>query len=396
MAVPYYETTGQDIENETSYDLSGFDLKNFTSSFGEFDIPINEKNIEGGVIKIIPSLVKAFKTKFKRDPSQDELAAAFNKINPHGILSREKAQLEKEAEDQNFSYTKGKQSYVQRNMRGAFASPDKIFETLNRQSDISDSMQRIAPRIREIEIAERQLGTKLPNDIRYNVLSSEDIEGSQREIASFISGEEERQVGSFLEGLPAQQEREIDELEQSLVKGQRRALEEQFYPVLQGAYGARQLLQRGELVPESAGQVAQKLQSAGIPFSGGDLASSLSEIAGRLGKERESYIAPLRAETKLGGLKSKYENVLRGALESGRSLSDATAFARNLFAQQQSQQFQSGQANLGRQFQNEQQRQKMAYQLALTGQQRSPSGLDYFLKYGLPTLTSLGSAYIGR
>lgn len=182
---------------------------------------------------------------------------------------------------------------------------------------------------------------------------------------------QEQGIQSYLSGLPAENERIIGDYEKALQTSQ-----SDFFT--------------NELTPS----IIQSLNARGLIHSG-DLTSSLAETGGKLQRGIRDTIAPLRASFATDLSNKKYENLLRGALEQGQSLTSAVDFTRNMFKTNQSNQFLSGENSLTRQNQSDIANKNIAMQLALMGGgAKSPSALDYFLQYGLPVASNLAGNYL--
>lgn len=180
----------------------------------------------------------------------------------------------------------------------------------------------------------------------------------------------EQKVQDQLTAFPGQQNQAISDLDMALRASQGKFFDQTLSP-----------------------QIIDQLNARGI-LDSGSLAEAFAKSASQLNTVREAGIAPLRSNVANQSAQMNYENALRGALESGRSLTDAVAFARALQAQTNQNNFIASQNDLNRSFSNEQMNQERAFELALAGRQQGPSGLDYFLNYGLPFLSTLGGAAI--
>ena len=123
----------------------------------------------------------------------------------------------------------------------------------------------------------------------------------------------------------------------------------------------------------------------------------MSEVSKGLTRERESRIAPLRAQTLLEAPQQAFDFALRGASEAGRSMSSATDFLRGITTLGKTQSFAGQESALNRLFQQNQNNQMIALQLAMMGQKsQGPTALDYFLQYGLPTIGTVAGGYAGK
>lgn len=182
---------------------------------------------------------------------------------------------------------------------------------------------------------------------------------------------QEAEVNAYLNDLPGQNDKQISEFEKTLQNSQ-----SEFFG--------------GSL----ASQIIQAMNARGIVNSG-DTTDSLTSAAAGLQRDVKNTIAPIRLQANQDVSNKKYENILRGALEQGQSLSSAVDFARNLYSQDLQNQFTASQADLNRKFQSDQYNQQMALRMALSRASDSPSGMDYFLQYGLPVLGTVAGGFAG-
>lgn len=373
-------------------DLSGFKFDKWKKVFSDFGIDEKHgfgKNTENNpkdlALKLVPNLTNSLKEALGRDPKQYEIAAAFNGIDPNGVVGNYNAVLsQRYGANANSRGPANNPSFWRDVFRGDtvnFLGDVNNILKFSNESGINDAVSNaVAQQSQEFDTIASQyspIGIEFPDDIRKKfLLSDKSIEEKGKDVLSYVVGQKEGLVKSELEALPERQSQAISDLDRQLQESQGRFFQEQLSP-----------------------SIMQQLNARGL-LDSGSLAASLAETGGRLSQSREQYIAPLRAETALGAGRMNFENTLRGALESGQSLSQATSFARNLFSQQQQNQFASGQNALNRQFQDEQSRQNQAFQLASQPRQKEPSALDYFLGYGLPVLGQLGSGalsgYFGK
>lgn len=183
--------------------------------------------------------------------------------------------------------------------------------------------------------------------------------------------QQEEKLQAYLGGLPAENEKAIGDYESSL-----QASNSDFF-------GSK-----------LASQIIASMNARGITSSG-DLTDSLATGAAGLARNVQDTIAPIRYNLASDVSNKKYENVLRGALEQGQSLDSAVAFSRNMLASDRQNQFTAGQSALNRSADQERFNQTAALQNAMTGSQKQPGALDYFLDYGLPILGGAAGGFAG-
>ena len=254
------------------------------------------------------------------------------------------------------------------------SDPAALKNFSSKASNIGSLIQDNAASFNEIaRTAEslKSLGLELTSDQRFQLATAglTNPESVPQLAQSYINTATESKVQQELAGLPAQEQEAISQLDQQLQASQGQFFNETLRPQLERSLSARGLLRSG------------------------NLAESLAQAGKQLNTQRESTIAPLSASTRLGGLTRGFENTLRGALESGRSLTDAINFSRNLLTQQREFDYSASQADLNRQFQDQQLQNQLSGQLAIANATASRSSggsaLDLFLQYGLPSLGSI-------
>lgn len=187
---------------------------------------------------------------------------------------------------------------------------------------------------------------------------------------------DEEAIQSYLKGLPQQNETFLSDYEKSLGESQGNFFNTQLAP-----------------------GIAQFMNARGL-INSGDLTSSLAEAGGKLQQGIRDTVAPLRFQLGQDVSNKKYENLLRGSLEGGKSLADAIAFTRDLYKTDVNNSFLANQGQLNRDNAQTVANQQLALLLAMNQGKSSPTGLDYFLQYGLPTATTLGntalSSYLNK
>lgn len=143
--------------------------------------------------------------------------------------------------------------------------------------------------------------------------------------------------------------------------------------------------------------VVTALRNRGLPPPGPELSNVLAEIGGKLNREREAIIAPLRAQTALEAPQAAFDFALRGAAESGRKTGSAIDFLRNIGVMREGQSFTATQGALDRLFKSQESDKQTALLLASMGRQPDrPGALDYFLQYGLPVIGQVAGGYLSR
>lgn len=240
------------------------------------------------------------------------------------------------------------------------------------QRELSGSLEGTQGQLNIINRANldlQSLGVQLPPDITQDILLGKlGAEEAERTIETFKKSVIEGKLQQELAGLPAQEEAAISELEKSLTSQQQQFFEQDLAPTIISQLNVRGLLDSGSL------------------------ATALAKTGGQLQREIRNVIAPLRAQVGLGAPQRAFEQTLRGALEAGQSLREATQFARNLIGLQREQGFTASQSQLARQFQSELFRQRAGLELAL--RPKGPSALDLFLQHGLPVVGGLAQSAI--
>lgn len=322
-------------------------------------VPVSEEELKKPVAAIMAATGKIFKKKIGREASQEELAALINQASPPYIGSIVDLS----------AHAGGKLELGDK--------ADEVAEGLAKQYGLEGQISTLAPRFKTIDRANLQLqnmGEKLPPDLVQKLLAQDTAPEEADVLANtYIQTAKEKKLTDSIPQLQQEEGSAIDTFEKQLGESNTRYLNESVVPTI-----IRQLNARG---------LAQ----------GPDLASSIADAGAGLQREIQGQVAPLRAQSGLGSTQKKYEQILRGALESGQSLNSAMDFARGLMAQGRQNEFAAGQANINRAFQQEMQNQQMALQMAMmnAGGGGGPSGLDLFLQYGLPVIGGGIGAYFG-
>lgn len=304
----------------------------------------------------VAAMVAKAKTEFKkslgRDPTQDEIASVINSLSPqdeYGIL----------------------------NAKGFAADPLNSAGGKLNHLGLGDFLNVQSPKFSAIDRANLQLqnyGGSLPQDVISKILANDTTPYAADVLANtYIQTAREKKVNESLAALPGEETTAINQLESDLTGSNNEYLQNKLIPSIVASLNARGLA------------------------TGGDLSASIAEAGAGLQRGVQGTIAPLRADSALGNTRRKADNILRGALEAGQSLSSAMDFTRSILSQDRQNQFSAGQADLNRSFQQDMFTQQQALQLAMmnAGQSKSPSALDYFLQYGLPVLGTVGGAFLG-
>ena len=313
-------------------------------------INATEEDIRLPLASVVYGVKEQFKKQIGRDATQEEIAAVMNDITPEEIGSTVNVNsIDKDA--------------------GGFG------KSIAKQYGLNDKLTELSPKFRLVDQANLQLqniGETLPQDIVSKLLAG-DTNPEDAEVLSntYIQTARERKYQESIPQLAQEEQTAINQFETGLQESQTRFLNESIVP-----------------------NIIKQLNARGLA-TGGDLAASIAEASGGLQREIQGQVAPLRAQSSLGAIQAKGQNILRGALESGQSLSSAMEFARNLLSQDRQNQFTAGENDINRAFQQELFNQQQAIQLALGNASGGwASGLDYFLQYGLPALSSIGAAFI--
>lgn len=240
------------------------------------------------------------------------------------------------------------------------------------QNDIAGIVEQKMPMLKEIEQANSELspyGATLPfNEALLTLRGQYPPEKFTEMVAQQKKNLLEGRISKEVSELPAREETAISELETALKGQQKRYFEEEAAPSIMSYLNTRGLLDTGSL------------------------ATALARETGRGAQRIEDVTTPLRAQSRLGGLQRGFEQTLRGALESGRSLEDAINFTRQMTAATSGQQFQVGQSALQRQYGQDIFSQQQALEMAKLP--KGPSALDYYLKYGLqPSIDIVSSIF---
>ena len=185
--------------------------------------------------------------------------------------------------------------------------------------------------------------------------------------SSILKNARERLVKQQSAELPAKELKALRESEQEIAETQGKFFEQTITPRIAQMLNARNLLDSGSL------------------------STSLAKAAAELQTSRESVFAPLKTQARVGGLQRDYENTLRGALEAGKSLKEAASFANSLYTLGRQQDFSAAQYRFGRESEEDRFFKTLQFKLAMNPKPKSPSPMDYFLQYGLPLISEVGS-----
>lgn len=305
--------------------------------------------------QIVPLFQKQFKNVIGRAATDPEIASMFNEMNFAETFGRARQMLDAKelslpSED--------------------ILDPATLTKIVGDISALNPYLTARKPLYTEITKANNQLkqiGQSLTSEQVQDILSSPDKATASEVASSYANTMFDDAVKKETASLQPKQEAAIGDLANAFTQQNQTALSRDFAPM-----------------------IAQELNKRGM-LSGGDLASSLASTAGTLQQKSNDILNPLMANVKLGGANATYDSVLRGQLAGNKSLDDAINFSRNFYNQGIQNQFAAGQNAMSQASQNELYRQQMAMQMAMQPKQQQPSGLDYFLQYGLPTLTKVGT-----
>ena len=341
------------------------DLKEAFGQFGDQEFFKDRTDVGLALYDVVPSIREDFKKKIGRDATDEEVRAIFSQNNFAEAVQNLQT-------DPGFRQRTnlGSALVQQGNVQGdidigrILSDPAALKNFSSKASNIGSLIQDNAASFNEIaRTAEslKSLGLELTSDQRFQLATAglTNPESVPQLAQSYINTATESKVQQELAGLPAQEQEAISQLDQQLQASQGQFFNETLRPQLERSLSARGLLRSG------------------------NLAESLAQAGKQLNTQRESTIAPLSASTRLGGLTRGFENTLRGALESGRSLTDAINFSRNLLTQQREFDYSASQADLNRQFQDQQLQNQLSGQLAIANATASRSSggsaLDLFL-----------------
>jgi len=351
---------------------------------------LNLSNLEGGLksigakpdiaygiaeMQFLPALKEEFRRKYGRDPNDAEIEGLFSSIDFQNLFSNIASDRGNKAFEQ-FRRTRREPGKVDESARGDSVR-SALYElgqeiSSNPADIVANFRSFLTPtldRINDLTLAKNAEINLAPNEVA-QILSIADSGERQKVLNSFIKAGKERGVNEFLTALPGKQDASINALDRALMGSQTAFFNRNLQPSIEASLNRRGLL------------------------TSGSLAEALGGAAANLNAARESAIAPLRHGAGQEALNKSYENILRGALESGKSLSDSIAFVNSQIAQRNQNEFTATQRNLDRDFENEMFNKRTSLELEMAGG-KSPSGLDYFLQYGLPTLTSIGGTVAG-
>ena len=319
--------------------------------------PVQEKVAEDELVWPMAAISGYMSNEFEkstgRKPSQTELASMFN---------------------QTFINTaKLKGNFL--DVDNLLDNPDDLIrEFIGTATDFSPNLKVYSQRANIVDRVNLQLqefGESIPEDVKGRIFARGiELEEAEALAGQYIKSAREKSIAKENELLPGRQEKDIQELESAMQNSAGSFFNEQIIPGISRDLGARRLL------------------------NSGDLASSLAEAGGGLQRNIQSTIAPLRYDVKTGSRARGYENLLRGALESGQSLSSALNLSRGMYEADRARGFAASQEALGMASEDERWRQSMALQLALSSGRSNPSPLDYFLQFAVPGITQFGSEFI--
>lgn len=326
----------------------------FSPEVGEFFKGIGRSDYSGeGYSKIVAletadALRSSFKRQIGRDATDDEVSSLIRDV------------------DFSAPFVQGDGS---RNYKIPYTH-DSYIDALKLRGNFNSVIQAKRPILDEIDKGRLDLkkyGEELPADFVKNILGSATTpESAQEKIAAYAKTRGEAKIQEQLSGLPAQEEKAIGELETTLQEQQGRYFSEQLAP-----------------------RITESLNQRGL-LNSGSFASSLTRAGQQSYQGVSDVIRPLRSQVKMGAPQRGFEQTLRGALEQGKSLAEATAFARNLLTQGRSQAFAAASSELDRIAGL----QATQLGLAARGGQRQPTSMEYFLQYGLPVIGDITSSII--
>lgn len=346
----------------------------FTDQLSQFFTNINRKDLAGaGQVRLLEletmdMIRNEFKNQIGRNPTAGEISTLLQGIDFSAPFVRAGGQ-------RIYDPYRGIQSGTNREIPVSKPqAPTNFSEYLNslkKTNNISAGITTKEPIFREITKANLELkkyGEELPSEIISQIIGSASTPESVAEItSSYIKSRGEAKVQEQLAGLPAQEEAAVNELEATLQEQQGRYFSEQLTPRITESLNTRGLLNTGSFATALAKAGQQSYQGV------------------------VDVTRPLRSQIKLGAPQRGFDQTLRGALEQGKSLAEATAFARNLLTTNRANSFTASQSELGRL--NDLQMAQLGY--ASRGGSRQPSGLDYFLQYGLPVLGGVAGSFLG-
>lgn len=355
---PLYSGTGagnlgavvkEEFDTKLASKTQGIDLSRINDAFTVIGGTPAQAQLAAST-EIVPAINDEFNRVLGRDATQAETAAIANSMDFKGFIGGNLGSNANIADVANQIITK----------------PGFLHEQLKSQGGIEGFIKQRKPMFDQITLAQsnlKNIGKTLGADEITNILNSTPEQAKELS-ASYVKSYREGATNTALEGLPAKQKAVFDELDQAL-----RGSQESFFTK--------------DLQPS----IERALSASGKGLRSGSLAEALASQAGKLNTAREGILSPLRSQTALGTQQLSFENTLRGALESGKTLTEATGFINDIFKQDKQNQFASSEAELNRIFQGEQNAQNQALMLALqSGQSDGLSSLDMFYKYGLPVL----------
>ena len=346
-------TLNSEFTKSLSDKTQGIDLSRISDAMSIFGITPEEAAVRTAV-DINPAVNNEFKSVLGREATATEISAILNKMDLKGYFGE---------------ITQGGASIpdLTRSLFGTSESLQKAIKNAN----VAGFIKQSKPMFDQITLAQNNLkniGKELGADEITNILNSTPEQAKELS-ASYVKSYQEGATKGALADLPAKQKAVLDELDQALRGSQEKFFSQELQPSIERSLASRGLLRSGSL------------------------AEALASQAGKLNTAREGVLSPLRSSTALGTQQLGFENTLRGALEGGKTLSEATGFINDLFKQDKQNVFTAGQADLNRAFTSEQTAQNQALMQALLGGQADgPSAWDYFYQYGLPVL---GTALAG-
>lgn len=309
----------------------------------------NEKEIDLATNNIFGSLKTLTERQTGKEPLNEDMIVLIDNITKWGVPAELK--------------WNGKGQFYVENMSNSVLSeiPQIVGDKLLNFSTI-DKLQK----------EHEKIGENLDDNERRSIFHRRFADKPESDVflAERVDEIRERGIRKEVEKIPEKEAQAIKGIEVALGGQQKRFFEEEALP-----------------------SITQQLNIRGL-LDSGSLATALAQETGR-GRERiEGIITPLEMQSRLGGAQRGFEQTLRGALESGRSLEDAIGFSRQLYAGEKEHDFQSAQSVLGRNFQQDMFNQEQALQFAL--KPKGPSALDYYLRYGLQPSIDILSGIFGR
>ena len=304
----------------------------------------SDEDVSLAAQKIGEKLSEDFETRYARPPTQGESAALFNQLE--------------------FGHV------------GNPNDPETFQDLVNSASweGVFNSFDAKIPLIEAANSELKNIGKELgPEEVSKILAKGLTPERADVLTSSIVKQLTEAEAKAKLEQVKPERMKAIDELDASLAKSQADYLSNDITPAIVTA-----------------------LRNRGLT-AGPELQSVLAEVSQGLGRERESRIAPLRAQTALEAPEAAFNFAMNGASEAGRAKTSATDFLRNINVMDRGNTFTASQSALDRLFKQNQADQQTALMMAMMGgQSKQPSALDYFLQYGLPVIGSAAGGWASK